>query len=1162
MGTLDLNNLLDKNTEIIKAEIGALLFNLGKTHAFISNWRNYFSGLDENCFKNKFGYDVFGKYREYFKEKNGVRPFDSDLKTIDEKLKDFIYNLELNFDFWGEKVNLVDIIYADAVKDKNQKKLTKVFFRGCENINSGIDKGAPKKQLNKLWISSAFGTFKEEVKKSNFDDERISFFNKLWLKLSSLDNNLDNLTHEDWIEIRRFVFWEIKEWYSYLLSDNRFPINDVTLWDQAYMSASLFKAAVAAMCLDKNKSADYTMPKNVRWSILGIQYDKLSLVDKSLKTHFISWYRENINRCDDEVKNIVEEKYTLGNEIYRDETGIYFIAPENISGDNEDDKLYKLNDDINAVKEDIIKMFEKIFNGEIYPAIFLTESSRGTMNLANLVENAKENFLKPCLPEDFSKDILAKRYDNMNDKNEKDKSYDWLCEICGLRPGKKENDIILCDICSDRKESRMREWLENIDGETIWTGDLQDKEGRIALVTLNFEMKEWINGNLINSLVIREENFKDYLDTIKKIIKSIQEFFNKFINGDKKNLLKFEKFYSKQNKDGIDKFLKLFDEDGIKKPFNNVVKKIINILKKSGKLNGEEQSYKELFDTIFFEFIDKYWDFIIEENKDDKNNEKIIFNKSSEVIFDIKKRKIGIEKEILKNHYNKENFIVDIFSFAYIETQIYGILLERSIGDRWEDLIEKNLSQKGIVDFEHRKICWDKLTDDDIEFLSKILLQFLVRKNPSPARLRRITETTLNFLNNIKKDLPLFMFNNYEDKKEWRSKRIVWKINDVKKGEYRYKGLEFMSDGEGNVYLISSIEQAVDLIKKDNYKEKDIYEEIKSGKTDWIKDKIENIEAVDEDKTEITLENAAENATYKSYLPYISIIDPTPTMWQFIVPAECVPQIIKEVEKHYNREFKYVIGKLPMHIGVVIQDYKKPLYVGLKALRNIKRDLENFDDIKIKINAEKLKASQKDDFHYINEYEQAERLEDAYALYEICDNSGKYKFYINPEKDSVWLDTTVNKAESTKFCVYPNTFDFEFIDVNTRRNDIYYKKGKRLTNEKGNRPYTLDKWGLFEEFFKYFNKKEQKAKLHNLVSLLYSKLQDWRGEDDGLKQFMISSFINILNLKGEEDKDKFAAILGKKNWNDFEGSSSSEFETILKMFVDMYEFWHKALKKL
>ena len=39
VSSLDLERLEDKRTEIIKAEIGALLFNLGKTHAGFEYWR-------------------------------------------------------------------------------------------------------------------------------------------------------------------------------------------------------------------------------------------------------------------------------------------------------------------------------------------------------------------------------------------------------------------------------------------------------------------------------------------------------------------------------------------------------------------------------------------------------------------------------------------------------------------------------------------------------------------------------------------------------------------------------------------------------------------------------------------------------------------------------------------------------------------------------------------------------------------------------------------------------------------------------------------------------------------------------------------------------------------------------------------------------------------
>ena len=40
--SLDWQNLKNNKDEILKAEIGSLLFNLGKTHIGIGNWKNYF----------------------------------------------------------------------------------------------------------------------------------------------------------------------------------------------------------------------------------------------------------------------------------------------------------------------------------------------------------------------------------------------------------------------------------------------------------------------------------------------------------------------------------------------------------------------------------------------------------------------------------------------------------------------------------------------------------------------------------------------------------------------------------------------------------------------------------------------------------------------------------------------------------------------------------------------------------------------------------------------------------------------------------------------------------------------------------------------------------------------------------------------------------------
>ena len=937
----------------------------------------------------------------------------------------------------------------------------------------------------------------------------------------------DKLTYENWKHIRRFVFKEIKDWYSHLLSDSRFPVNDVTLWDQAYMTASLFKAAVAAMLLDGKICEQYETPKNIKWIILGIQYDKLSLISKSLKAHFISWYNESIRVCDEKVKEIIEEKYALGNEIYRGETGIYFLVPVNISNNEINNEFSCLNNSLNEMEKDILNVFQEIYAGEIYPSIFVTKPSRGTMNLTHLIEKSKECFLSPSLPEKFAEDMLTSWSCSG--------CYNGICQICNMRPGRlskyDKDGMVLCEQCSIRKEKRINKWIENQESETIWIGELQDVNGRIALIVLKFELQNWLNGDLLNTIIINDEAHKKYQATynnIKELLTNIHTVFQSFVSGNDNNLSKFYRFIT-NNGIYIEEFLCMFDEMGIKKPYENIViEDIENIANRQ-----PNNRLKRLFENEFFGFIKKNWNYT-SGNKDD--NKYIIFDENGDEIYDIKAKKINLRNKQFKTCYNGDqkyfwNLLKDIFSFAYIETQINGILLERSVGDRWETFIREKLDSK--IDFDNRKIEWHKLNNENIDFLSRLLLQYLTRKNPSPARLRRISETTKEFFEEIQGDEVNFISKDFNNKNNWRNKRIVWHVDNLKdyqiNKEYEYKGIEFVSDGCGNVYLISSIEKAIDVIGKTNSENKGkndgkekIFEEIKSNNFDWLRDEIE-IEPIQKrdnrDGENEVIKLRKENAKYKNYLPYISITHPTPTMWQFAVPAECIPQVIKTVIDKYNQHFKYVIGKLPLHIGIIVQDYKKPLYVGLKALENIKRDICELNEIKTEISAVELNVLRKMGISNEIPREKSEPLEDVYSLYEVKNNSdgsasGRYKIFINPDKkEAVWIDKPDSNEKNKMFYIYPNTFDFEFLDVNTRRNDMFYgKDGKRVTVKK-NRPYTWREWDLFAKFFEYFNKENYKTKLQNIISLIYSKLEDWGDDCEEIKKFTVSSLYKHTKLE-------------------------------------------------
>lgn len=1015
---LDLECLKKHREDIFKAEIGALLFNMGKTHVGVGNWRGYFEEHYEIDVK-------FNSYKDYYKKaQDNSSPFLLELREVSSELETFFYNLGVQLPSSDAKIGhikLIDIMLAGGSSEAIAKK---VFFRGCENINSGIDKGAPGDKIKDklLFIANAFGTSKKKLCCSDFDERRMSFWNELdgFLKSNEYYGNYGN--DAGWKAIKNRVSDEIRKWYSGLLSDSRFPVNDVTLWDQVYMTATMFKAALADMFLimnDTYKETDYKAyfenPNSIKWRIMGIQYDKLGLAERGFKPAQIKWYRENTRQIDNRVKGIIENEYCLGNEIYRDETGIYFLVGQNLGKGNDRDLTY-LHPDLVKVKTEILKAFETY--DEFYPAILLTKASRGLMNLSYLLEQAKNNFLQA----DYS------RYHCIDDK-----TGNGLCPVCQKRVFSVSNgeerideDKRICDFCyKEKTRGRLEEWEKDPENnETIWTSELQDKNGRIALVTLKFELGEWLNGNMVNSTVTQNIDFR--------------------------------------GADNFDKFIKRLKNDI-----------------KNGKKIGNSA---------------------LSDNKGDLPN-------------------------------------------VNLKTLIETLLLERSIGSSWEKFIKKSLYSLELIDFETRKIRWNRLQDDDFNLLANLISQFLIRKNPSPARLRRIWETTEGFFEGIN-----LIDNKVVPNKE-RCRRLVWKKqDDIPDGEYQDGDSLFWAKG-GTVYLITP------------------QNKIPDGKKEF---KLKPYEKTD---SEAGFHLSRNNAIQQKYKPYFSIIDPTPISWQFVMPAEYIPNLIEKINVLYNKNFTWVYGKLPLHIGIVIQDYKKPLYLGIKALRKIRRDNVNYIDLRRKSEGKKLQNTLKR--IKVEEEEKRNHSCDYYSLYESASDKGIYQFYIRPGgNEPQWLWPLSMMDETEQIYYYPNTFDFEFLDTNTRRNEIFYKKGQRQLPYKRNRPYTLEEANKIMQFGQIFVPNPQEnpvsvSLLHNFITQLYSKYESWNieeGENIGsFKAFFISLLINTFNLNSRANTDikqKILKMLDVQNFNNLKEMNDADFIWRVKLFFDSFEFWHKVLKEV
>ncbi len=752
-----------------------------------------------------------------------------------------------------------------------------------------------------------------------------------------------------------------------------------------------------------------------------------------------------------------------------------------------------------------------------------------------------------------------------------------ICPLCKVRyihekDKERNNSPTICETCDKRiHHKQVEKWIESLKSEktsetaleTIWTTEIKDKNDRIALISLKFELQDWLNGNMLNTLSIRHMDHKDF-EYFKEKIKSFIILLLSDIPID---------ITLQQNKK-----VELNDKN-IKKE----IKDIKDEISKDNKISSD----KTLKDYIFN---------LLNILKEIRTNDwyKYELNQFAGKIQNIKKYYKEIGKKIGKSIFSSK--LLDNFDnpFSKLAEEAYGGSIGRGesfndfirqiffgaiVGTKWEEWI-KSTSLNSKIDWNEQRIKWKEFKDENdpaLDLLSMLLLQFLIRKNPSPARLRRVWESTEEFFKKVKKEV---LDKNALEIPDWRRKRIVFEVDysesiKMTGEELEGNGLLFWAQPEKDkskikIYLISSIE---DFIEK--YGTQEIKEKIKNNeRLDINQDSFEDFKIELKRYSEredrgvenviLTLEKRHLKEIHE-YMPYASITDPTPVSWQIIIPAEYVPKFIDFVMEKYDKEFKYVYGKLPIHIGIIIQDYKKPLYIGLQALRKIKRNVRDINKLYIKDKSKDFCSKQRNKLALANCEEKCNSTEEYYSLYWHNSDNKDYLFYIKPDNNwKKWISTSYRFCSNDKITIIPNTFDFEFIDTNTRRNDIYYDENnyKRALYLKSNRPYEIETyWEKFKVFKELFKEKVSSSKLQKLVYVFYDKLENY---EQNYNYLLASSVVNILELqKNQEAQKLIAKIFDLEDGKDILQELSEKLnEEKIKLFLDMFEFWHTALKEV
>ena len=117
---------------------------------------------------------------------------------------------------------------------------------------------------------------------------------------------------------------QVERLFDTALGDTRRPVNEVTLSDWSGAVAALYKSALSGALLGI-KPAN---PDDLRWRLLRVNFDVLALYAKAIKIGDLLGYQRAVDEACETVKKLIEEEYPLGNEIYRDSTGIYFTFPD------------------------------------------------------------------------------------------------------------------------------------------------------------------------------------------------------------------------------------------------------------------------------------------------------------------------------------------------------------------------------------------------------------------------------------------------------------------------------------------------------------------------------------------------------------------------------------------------------------------------------------------------------------------------------------------------------------------------------------------------------------------------------------------------------------------------------------------------------------------
>jgi len=1086
-----LKALVEHRDVILLAEIGALIHDLGKlSEEFVrskcveesGNWIHHTAILEYDARKNV-------SHARKVKQILGRIEIKLDKQTI--RLYDFVLGhheklWDKNDASWDKPENFK---YNYLKHNYSKDNIFLKFIASSDTFDSEEDKSHSKdpQSICGVYKSTSFGFENEPIEMDVLTEERKKVY-------KTIIHWLDTCDFDEIVRKRRKCMNEIRKSFSKALGETRRSANDVTLWDHSYMAASIMKALVACRILDSNFTvgSNQEIKSEKPFQIFAVGWDFFGFIEQSHKIPDVVGRMKVIEKIKEEIKSIVEEEHALGNAIYDDNFGIYFLIPSILDGV-----------DLEEVKRKIFKVFNDKTRGVLLPVLHLEKPKQDEeFRIGKLLTEAMKN-MKEKIDSHEIRSIEAPAWikgwkNSGNVKLSKDR---LVCNVCGKGFYCIGDDEKICETCkSIRNKGRKVEAPQTVFVDEIaWNPDRKRYEN-VCLLIAKFDLDEWLGGKWIESLSMKD---------IQKL-----EWLNKFYNSPLSS-----------------------NEELNYKLLNKILRLGALVQYISGNIRAKNSAKKEIdkgineFDSLDDEFVKKE----LEGIRDGLEKARRIVNQE--------KDDAGIIKDLqdIFNKYLNQNTII-----SKLEEKIrYG----------------KELSS------DERQIIKDSCNISDI--VSKMNIQ----KPSSPSRLMRIWNNTKDFLEDISKQICL-------------KAPVISESKIILNNKIKLKpNVAYIIELEGKeVGEVISLEEEIDELfvitphtndflskNKDSIKGKKLLLKHPDSKKIMAKTEIRDIK-----------ENIRKVIAYR-------VISISPTLFMAIIPTATSLEVIKTIKEEYAKYFGKVIGKLPLHVGLIYFKRKMPIFAvldtanrmleefeksgsnNLVRLRVVSEPKEDNNCVTLTLSLENPELTNEKSrpikYEIKVPYKLGDGSTDYYHSYlRIGDSSDKgIEIKIGDKTITQKHITEIKWNDILVFERYH--FDFEFLDSNIRRFDVGKDRKHWLFTDSTNKPKPYLFWDIdsFERLRELIIEelKLTTTQVMNLYEMLMNKIEEWdlKGvdklkKDEAFEKFVDNAIKSIpLRLKVVDGKK---SSKGKITKEDYEFLKNS---ILTGMFFDFVDLWHTILKR-